>query len=115
MLSKEFTDFHDAWWYLEEHEIFNHPSKPYDIDNSYFQYVLDIQVVKVCPSTERIEQSDVLNTATRVWLECGPIDSDCGHVLATHDMTLDCGAPTFEEAIIKLANLVQKEYDNGKA
>lgn len=53
MLSKEFTDFHDAWWYLEEHEIFTHPNNPYD--DGYFQKSLDIQIVKVCPVTERIE------------------------------------------------------------
>ena len=27
-----------------------------------------------------------------------------------HDWKLDCGAPTFDEAIVKLANLVLKEY-----
>lgn len=48
-------------------------------------------------------------------MECGPVEVDNGHVVPTHDMALDCGAPTFEEAVIKLANLVQKEYGNGKA
>ena len=36
-------------------------------------------------------------------------------LIPEHDTRLDCGADTFEEAIIQLANLVDKYYlDNGK-
>ena len=40
------------------------------------------------------------------------IKKDC----YTHDIDLDCGGDTFEEAIIELAKLVKKYYgDNNKA
>lgn len=56
-----------------------------------------------------------LNTKTQIWLEFGEayldIDEDT-NVQFIHDYNLDCGADTFEEAIIELANLVDKYYND---
>lgn len=59
------------------------------------------------------------NVYTECWLEFGQIkyDSDTletreqlDHIIHGHDWELDCGAPTFDEAIVKLANNVLQYY-----
>lgn len=107
-------DFYQAWRFLEEHPIFRYQGL------DCFQSCLDISVVKVNPVTETIDDKRTLNTETRIWIECGPWEKPedlkeearkhyPGGV-AGHDIELDCGAPTFEEAITKLAGLVLKKY-----
>lgn len=101
----------------------------YDSRIQRFSEALDIGVAMVDPITHRID-SDVLsrNTRTEVWLECGAYDDPMtpehetarneGHYsdqwldygIPTHDYRLDCGAATFEEAILKLAALVKEHY-----
>lgn len=48
------------------------------------------------------------------WLEFGPIEwavaEGYAYLKHYHDVNLDCGAPTFDEALIKLAKLVKKNY-----
>lgn len=96
-------DFYSAWQFLETHKIFN------DCFNNDFW----IQVVKVNPETNAIDSDSTKNTKVQVWLEHGPWDEEWG--ACTHDLDLDCGGDTFEEAIIKLAKLVQEKYtDEGK-
>lgn len=103
--------FFDAWWFLNEHEAFLHPEHKCEYDSFFKSYCLDVDVQRVNPITRRIEPDAHLNTLTEVWLECGAafIDED-GSVQTSHDYRLDCGAETFEEAIIKLANLVNHYY-----
>ena len=70
-------------------------------------------VSKVAPVTETIEDTKSRNTATWVWLECGAVEAQEGlpaTLCLTHDYDLDCGAPTFEEAILQLAELVLSHY-----
>lgn len=70
-------------------------------------------VSKVDPATETIEDAKSRNTATRVWLECGAVEAQEGlpaTLCLTHDYDLDCGAPTFEEALLQLAELVLLHY-----
>lgn len=101
---KIMNEFHKAWRFLREHINFK------DEDEcSRFEYnCLDIQVTKVNPLTETIEDDVTKNTAVRVWLECGEwIEKD---KQGCHDTDLDCGARTFEKAIIELAILVKKKY-----
>jgi hypothetical protein len=62
--------------------------------------------MKINPEKGRIDDNEKLNIATEVWLECGPYEKSC----LNHDVDLDCGAPTFEEAIIRLAKLVRRKY-----
>ena len=50
------------------------------------------------------------NTKVEIWLEHGHYDVDWG--ACVHNIDLDCGGDTFEEAIIKLAELVKRHYTN---
>ena len=91
-----FTDFYDAFHYLRKHEMFQ----------GRLEECLDIEVVKVNPLNKTIEDDRSLNTETNVWLECGKYSE----YMRWHDIELDCGGQTFEEAVIKLANLVKENY-----
>ena len=98
-----FTDFYTAWKFLENHKMFN----------NLFNCGLWTQAVKVNPKTNAIDSDPTKNTKVQIWLEHGPYDAEWGST--THDLDLDCGGDTFEEAIIELARLVQKYYtDEGK-
>ena len=104
---KEIKDFKEAWDFLNNHKIFwleIGTSEDYYIN--MFDECLTIAVVKVNPQTKEIDNNENLNTQTEVWLECGPFDEND----TIHDIDLDCGADTFEQAIIKLSNLVLKKY-----
>ena len=98
--------FYRSWQYLYNHEKF--------MDNHGFEgflRALDIDVVKVNPLTNKIDDDDKKNKKTQVWLECGAYykkDKNTGTDGWSHDTRLDCGADTFEQAIIKLAKLVHK-------
>lgn len=95
-------DFYSAWYFLEEHKIFN----------DRFSNDLWFEVVKVNPETNAIDYKDQSkNTKVQIWLEHGPYDNEWG--ACTHDLDLDCGGNTFEEAIIKLAELVKNKYGSG--
>jgi hypothetical protein len=67
-------------------------------------------------------KDDSKNTRFECWLELGPVEwgyhqpeyeikegARC-YKMHFHDVDLDCGAPTFDEALIKLARKVQKKY-----
>lgn len=114
MRMRTFRDAFDAWEFLEDHEMF--------LDQEGLDHLsecLFIDVVKVNPETMEVDSCEDKNTATRVWLECGPWvePQELGanqehfpHGVSSHDPDLDCGAPTFEEALIKLAGLVSEKY-----
>ena len=92
-------EFYTAWKFLEEHKIFH----------GQFNNELYVEVVKVNPNTNKIDYIDrSKNTKVEIWLEHGPYDAEWGG--CTHDIDLDCGGDTFEEAIIKLAQLVKEKY-----
>ena len=91
-------DFYSAWQFLETHKIFN----------DEFNNGLWTQVVKVNPETNAIDIDTSKNTKVQIWLEHGPYDKEWGG--CTHDLDLDCGGDTFEEAIIELAKLVEEKY-----
>jgi len=116
-----FKGFYEAWNFLKDHRIF----KDREGLSFFPNQCLTIDVVKVNPKNERIEDDKSKNTAVRIWLECGPLlrqedlnqaDGEEGirGELASHDIDLDCGAPTFEEAIVKLANLVYEKYGRSR-
>ena len=97
----EIMDFYQSYHYLRKHPIFN----------NRFERGLDVEVVKVNPETEEIDDDRTLNTETRIWLETGPyIHDDPMGCEWSHDPYLDCGGKTYEEAIIKLAKLVKERY-----
>lgn len=91
-------DFYDSYQFLDNHKIFN----------GNFTYQLWFEIVKVNPETNAIDDDSTKNTKVQVWLEHGPYDKEWGG--CTHDIDLDCGGDTFEEAIIKLAELVKNKY-----
>jgi len=101
--------FYDAWWFIH-----NHPMNMADHGLNFGLYDLDIFVPKVDPGTNTISNDGTKNTKIRVWLEYGPYENvsydDVPHWVRTHDPNLDCGADTFEEAIIKLAGLIKEFY-----
>lgn len=106
---KHFTDFYESFHFLRTHQINIGPISGTNYTTNKFFDSLDISVVKVNPETEMIDEDNNLNTDTRVWLEFGPYDFE--ENCKIHDCNLDCGAPTYEEAIIKLANLVNIYYN----
>ena len=93
-------DFYDSYNWLKDHPIFK----------DYFPMCMDIEVVKVNPQTDEIDDDNTLNTKTQVWLENGPVDLDNSITIYSHDLDLDCGADTFEEAICIMAHLVLMKY-----
>lgn len=95
-INRHKKEFYKAWHYLLNHKIFN----------DAFVDCLDIEVVKVNPVTNSVDNNFSKNTKVQVWLECGPWNKKC----RMHDIDLDCGGDTFEDAIIKLAYLVRDKY-----
>lgn len=106
-----------------------------DVGDGCFRDRVDLAVVFIDPTTERIEDDDSRNTDLRVVIEAGgwfdlsvdPETSCGGNVpeegwteynkwIGCHDTRLDCGAPTVDEALLELARLVKFFYqDDGKA
>lgn len=120
-MKKPIKKAYDAWHFLNEHPAFLKQVSATYHDN-HFQEALDIHFALVNPKTKGIDDDNRKNTETNVWLECGKwlTAKECvpkGHGIPRdyygafcHDVELDCGAETFEKAIIKLANLVLKKY-----
>lgn len=98
----KFTEFYEAYSFLDFHPIFQNKHGIGHLSDS-----LDISVVKVNPANDTVEEDQSLNTAVRVWLECGEHTEEYGY---THDYDLDCGGETFEKAIVELANLVFEKH-----
>lgn len=90
-------DFYTSWEFLNTHKAFN----------GLFEKGLYVAVVKINPDTNEIDDDVTKNTKIQIWLEHGAYVEPYG---LTHDIDLDCGADTFEEAIIELAKLVKKHY-----
>lgn len=128
---KRFINFYDAWHWLNSTIVFfdykdywNFP-KPLEWfcsdDNEYlldmgngFLKSLCVEVVKVNPLTNRISMFKHLNVQTKVWFECGEPQFDPDYTCDwtfSHKCDWDCGGSTYEEAIIKLANLVHATVD----
>ena len=107
-----FTDFYTAYQWLYNHPMFQEEVNFHGEtwDESQFKKCLDIDVVKINPETNSIDDNENKNTKVQIWLECGPFCKE----YRCHDIQLDCGADTFEEAIIELANLVIEWYGDTK-
>ena len=86
---KPIEKFYKTWWFLmDEYEwAINH---------------LDIDVVKVNPKTRRVDDNETKNTKIEYWIECG--------LPGEHDIKLDCGGDSFEEAVINLSRLLKRYY-----
>jgi len=129
--SKKFTDFHTAWHYLNNCSVFKEIKNALIdahggsalctivLEYSSFFESLDINVVKVNPENNRIDTNERLNTKTQVWLECGEPyyeRQQASVYYNSHNPDYDCGADTFESAVIILANKVfeknREDYEN---
>ena len=98
----EFVDFYEAFHYLQDHPMV-------ESSDVKFSRCLDIMVVKIDPNINAIDLVDsIKNTKTQIWLEFGPWDPI--EKAPMHDIRLDCGGDTFEEAVIQLANRVRQYY-----
>lgn len=110
--------------WLMEHPlwVFGVPEDEQLLGLDPFYRHVEVQFVWVNPSTETIEEDAARNTAFRVWIEAGPpwdmSETFPDKSLAgrdrwgrSHDFNLDCGAPTVEEAFLKLADLVEQHYN----
>jgi hypothetical protein len=86
---------------------------------------LSIHYAKVDPKTRSVEDDASRNTAVECWLEFGPLEygyaSSGGKEPSAdwdtetmrqhyHDVDLDTGGATFDEALVRLAKLVKKKY-----
>ena len=97
---------HADWLFL-----LNHPKFVNEYDDHALLSGLSIEVVKVDPLTECIDDDEEKNIATRIWLEYGPFTENTdGDLIPAHDINLDCGGSTFEEAIMRLVNEVKEHY-----
>lgn len=117
-MSKKFTDFYEAWNYLNNCKVFKVCDSSFIqgvkgkiiLEDSYFYNSLTIEVVKVNPETMRIDDTKERNTKTQIWLECGEPYYEDGHIFwNNHNPDYDVGGDTFEQAIIKMANKVYKK------
>lgn len=74
---------------------------------------LDIHYAKV-NDQGRVDDDRKKNVHVEVWLEFGSnvhyLQDGQYQLIGEHDPDLDCGAPTFDEALVMLARLVQKFY-----
>lgn len=100
-----------------------HPCWSVDQDGSYihswgFEKAVYFSFVHINPEIDEIDlDEDDKNLQFQVWVEAGPPwkskDDNSGPVhIGTHDVRLDCGADTADEALLKLAGLVDCYYSD---
>lgn len=97
----------EAFWWL-----YNHPMFLDTIGMSRFQECLTWDYVLVNPESNRISSNNKKNTKPRCWIELGnwSYDAQSGQWGPCHDIDLDCGAKTFDKALLKVAKLTLKKY-----
>lgn len=88
-----------------------------DMSRSALSTNLDIYYTKV--NTHGVVDDIAANNVNvECWLEFGTLKQTVSdghlHVTHYHDVDLDCGAPTFDKALIKLARLVRRHYGDYK-
>lgn len=96
-----------------------------------FYECLDIMHAYVNPETRTVSDNDEENTQFEVWLEIGPMYdmseneytkdtppeegwNEFNKWTASHDISLDCGGNTLEEALLTLATKVKFFYGDTK-
>lgn len=97
--------FEEALAFLVNHPIY---------DGRFFECT-DFDLAMVCSRTKKHESSDsrFANDAWEVWVESGPYIVSDDYSGLSHDVSLDCGGWSFEEAVVHLAHLVRQRYGNG--
>lgn len=137
-------DFFAAWHYVNNHPMFWHfqgyvaegqpKASDFVTDNWGFgSMAAGTQVRRSLPPTAPAADVDVarvdedgharndesLSLHTEVWLEAGHIVMQPNPAMGWqndhyHDYELDCGAATYEEAVIKLARNIWEKYGNDR-
>lgn len=114
--------------------LLSHPVWDVPLDNNNKEYISAFEelvctdYVFVNPDTNEIDADDSKNIAFRIWIEAGQpydrrpyeikFDSEWDFINfwgESHDIRLDCGASTIDEALLKLADLVEKYYGDGSS
>lgn len=78
-----------------------------------FIHNLDFDYNMINPNTHSIDDDTTRNTQIEVWMETGRAYFDKytnTYRGNSHDPSLDCSGATMEEALIKLAVLIQEKY-----
>jgi len=126
-------DFYNAYHYLDSHPAFYYfhqlgkLTAEERIHERHLEHdglvteSLHVMVVKVNPETERREEDEELNTKTVIWVEMGkrgwpkhPTDDPHTWDHRWHDIDLDCGGDTYEQAIITAAIYLHHAYGNDR-
>ena len=74
--------------------------------------IIEITPHMVCPETNRIENLPLLNTKLQFWVELMIpfFDEHHNQHCNAHDVDVDCGGDTWEEAVENLYQLVLEKY-----
>ena len=125
---------YNSWQYLNNHPIYYFfDGKVWNEDripNRFHEYYLQSDIAHIMhaweidphlvnPATDMIDKDGEKNTKLRWWMESGPLlwgedPNLAGSPVRGHDPDLDCGADTYEEALIKLAKRVHDVYGNDR-
>ena len=111
-------DIAELWQWLENHPRYMEAEGDIPDFWTALPSCLSIQYVKVSPKSLRICKQGWRNTIPRCWLEFGPLtrnelvgeydeclgedDMRLGDPVPTHDIRLDVGGDTFEDAFRRL-------------
>ena len=119
-----YLDSHPAFYYFHDYKALTPEDRIHERQLEHDGLVRDsvtIMVVKCNPENSHIEEDETLNTKTEVWVELGkrgwpkhPTDPPTTWDHHWHDVDLDCGADTYEQAIITAAILVHVAYGNDR-
>lgn len=106
----KFSTASEAWRFLKAHHMFQ------DGDEGVLEKCLKIEVREINPETSGVLGESTKNTAECWFLKCSmwckAKETGLGEPLIVPVPELDCDAPTLDEVVIKLANLVWDRYGN---
>lgn len=120
---------YNAYWYVALHPMFYYfkpwkftkkdkipPVHERHLVNEQGWDCVHISPQMVNPADMRISNDEHLNTQVDFWYEFGPTlwGNNYGEGIRGHDHTCDGGAPTYDEAIIKVAKAIHKTYGNDR-
>lgn len=85
-LEKERRKAYEAWWYITDRD-----------------YLIDVDMAMVNPLTGLVDPDMLKNTKLEYWIEAGQMSEDGQE----HDIRLDCGGDSIEEALIEMARRIK--------
>lgn len=113
-------NLHAAWYWLNNHPIFYYFSnekwrhESTLCDNRGVYEGLELLPALVDKDTRQIDGPPE-NAEIEIWVEVFPSSLTCGrNDIRLHDYELDTGAPTYEEALIKVAGLIYERHGHDR-